>query len=273
MHSEAYVKNIRQYAHDCNQCDLCQKSVKKDYNLCRACKFIFFEKLYRDFSTGNKVIDEIIKNPIYISPKNNYSNGRVNYYEWISWERLSNINEIARGGFGIIYQATWVDGQINKHSIRCNGVYQRYGERQVAIKIVKTNSEEVFKELNIQRAMFIKYGYLSCISSILGITQNTITLEYGIVMEFAKHGDMRKYLSKNFHSIDSISFTEKRTIAFQIALGLEEIHDSGMVHRNLHSGNILQYKSMTSNTRICDLRLCQPTNNEATTTKEKRYME
>ncbi|KAG9297849.1 hypothetical protein G9A89_006790 [Geosiphon pyriformis] len=87
-------------------------------------------------------------------------------------------------------------------------------EEEVAIKFIK-NSKEVFKELNIQRAMFINK-----------------------------------------------------------ASGLSSIHSSGMVHRDLHSGNILQHNQKW--VEIGDVELCQPTNNEATTGKaprSKRYLE
>ncbi|KAG9285210.1 hypothetical protein G9A89_004425 [Geosiphon pyriformis] len=234
--SEAYVKKTRPYAHDCNECEACQGSIKNNNNnYCSACQFIFFEKLYKDFSSGNKEVDEIIKNPIYIPLKD--FNGKLNYYDWIPWERLSNVNEIARGGFGIIYKATWIDGRIDTWSIGCNGEYKREGTVEVAIKIIKTNSEEVFKELNIQRTMFINKGRgVDYICSMYGITQNAETLEYGIVMDFAKRGDMRNYLSTNFHSTSWI---------------------------DLHSGNILQlYERLV---RIGDFGLCQPVNHEATT--------
>ncbi|KAG9303186.1 hypothetical protein G9A89_003527, partial [Geosiphon pyriformis] len=99
------------------------------------------------------------------------------------------------------------------------------------------------------------------------ITRNAETLEYGIVMDFAKYGDMRKYLAKNLHST---SWPDKLEIAQDIAFGLDSIHSSGMVHRDLHSGNILQY--VKDEVTIGDLGLCQPTNtnNEATTTEEKK---
>jgi hypothetical protein len=38
--------------------------------------------------------------------------------EWISYSRITNIKEIAKGGFGIIYQATLLDGSINEHGYR-----------------------------------------------------------------------------------------------------------------------------------------------------------
>ncbi|KAG9304869.1 hypothetical protein G9A89_010731 [Geosiphon pyriformis] len=97
------------------------------------------------------------------------------------------------------------------------------------------------------------------------ITQNAETLEYGIVMEFAKLGDMRKYLSTNFHLK---SWHDKLEIVWDIARGLATIHSFDMVHRDLHSGNILQLS--ISYVTIGDLGLCQPVNNEATTTEEKK---
>ncbi|KAG9292649.1 hypothetical protein G9A89_007021 [Geosiphon pyriformis] len=100
---------------------------------------------------------------------------------------------------------------------------------------------------------------------IWGITQNAETLEYGMVMYFDEHGDMRRYLSANFHST---SWSDKLEILFRIAQGLDSIHSSGMVHRDLHSGNIIQY--YYDGISIGDQGLCQPTNNEATTTEEKK---
>ncbi|KAG9305873.1 hypothetical protein G9A89_016525 [Geosiphon pyriformis] len=261
------INRHRQYAHDCNKCKLCQESIQNNNkgNSCTACQFIFFQKLYQNFSSGNKVVDEIIKNPIYIPPNNNNNEyARLNYYEWIPWERFSNIKEIAKGGFGIIYKATLIDGLIDTWTIKHYGSmkYERLKGTEVAIKIILTNSSEVFKELNIQRAMFINNNGkdLTYISSIWGITQNAETLEYGIVMEFAEHGDMRKYLSTNFHST---SWSNKLWIARSIAEGLDSIHSSGMIHHDLHSGNILQ--SEINRVEIGDLGLCQPTNHETTT--------
>ncbi|KAG9289555.1 hypothetical protein G9A89_002328 [Geosiphon pyriformis] len=270
------VKRTRPEVHNCNECKLCQESILKNKpNHCATCWFLFFEKLYHNFSSGNKVVDEIIKNPIYLPPIKYYNEyARLNYYSWIPWDRLSNINKIAKGGFGIIYKATLIDGLIDVATIKHHGEmeYKRWEHSkgmQVAIKIIKTSSSEVFKELNIQRAMFInKNGKdLDYISSIFGITQNAETLEYGIVMEFAEHGDMRKYLSTNFHST---SWSDKLGIAHSIAQGLFSIHSSGMVHRDLHSGNILQYESSFANTQIGDLGLCQPVNNEVTTVASEK---
>ncbi|KAG9300696.1 hypothetical protein G9A89_023494 [Geosiphon pyriformis] len=82
-------------------------------------------------------------------PNNEYDNGSLNYYEWIPWEHLSNINEIAKGGFGTIYKATLIDGLINTYTIKHHGLmeYERCKEgMEVVIKIMNTNSEEIFNE-------------------------------------------------------------------------------------------------------------------------------
>jgi len=40
--------------------------------------------------------------------------------EWIPYSQFTNVKEIARGGFGIIYQATWLDGSIIGKERRSN---------------------------------------------------------------------------------------------------------------------------------------------------------
>ncbi|KAG9300671.1 hypothetical protein G9A89_023469 [Geosiphon pyriformis] len=263
MESLEIQRTRPEIGHDCNECEVCKRSMQEVWrgNECAICKFIFFEKLYKDFSSYNKIVDEIIKIPIYYPPNDEYSrinNGSLNYYEWIPWERLSNIGKIGEGGFGTIYKATYIDGFIDQSNIKHHGSMEYKREKNeyrgelintVAIKFIKTslrNSDEVFEE---------------------GLTQITETSEYGIIMEFAQYGDMRKFLSKNFHSM---SWSERLKITWSIASGLGYIHSAGMVHRDLHSGNILRYKYGFFGTRICDLGLCQPTKNEATTTEEKK---
>ncbi|KAG9300466.1 hypothetical protein G9A89_010092 [Geosiphon pyriformis] len=212
----------------------------------------YFLKNFTDFTSGNKMVDEIIKNPIYIPPKSNnkYDSGRVHYYEWIPWESLKNINKIAEGGFSTIYKATYIDVFIEKWSMKHYGKIQYI--REYEGKFMKT------PVLNNIRAIFINKGDIDDISRIRGITQNLETFDYGIAMNFALYGDMRKNLSSRFYSTTS---------------GLSQIHRAGMIHRDLHSGNILQYA--VDKASIGDLGLCQPINNptlksETTTTEENK---
>jgi hypothetical protein len=68
--------------------------------------------------------------------------------EWIPYSQIKNIKEIAIGGFGIIYQATWLDGSINK----LLNIRKRRENETVILKRFK-NSKDIDKyflnEVNI----------------------------------------------------------------------------------------------------------------------------
>ncbi|KAG9290425.1 hypothetical protein G9A89_007156 [Geosiphon pyriformis] len=171
------IKRTHLEAHDCNECKQCQESILNNkLNLCATCH-------------GNDEVDEIINNPIYIPPDNEWECGSLNYYEWITWESLFNIKEIARGGFSIIYKATLIDGLIDSLSIK------HYGSMEYERIIYGEN----FDELNLQRVMFITNGYLGDISKIWGIKQNAETLEYGIIACNIISGLDAIYLSCSVH--------------------------------------------------------------------------
>src|SRR5205823_11497111 len=38
--------------------------------------------------------------------------------EWIPYSQITNMKQIAIGGFGIIYQATWLDGSLHNNNNR-----------------------------------------------------------------------------------------------------------------------------------------------------------
>jgi serine/threonine protein kinase len=87
-----------------------------------------------------------------------------------------------------------------------------------------------------------------------GITQNPETKNYMMVLDYAKGGSLRSYLDKK-HSV--LNWNEKIKYMYDIISGLEHIHDKGLIHRDLHSGNILRLKYSTV---ITDMGLCKPAN-------------
>ena len=76
-----------------------------------------------------------------------------------------------------------------------------------------------------------------------------------MVLTYCLHGSLREYLSINVHK----SYQSKIEILCSIARGLQDIHNSGKVHQDFHSGNILFNKSYAY---IGDLGMCQPANNK-----------
>src|SRR5688572_30559778 len=68
-----------------------------------------------------------------------------------------------------------------------------------------------------------------------GITRNPSTKDFIIIMKFYKF-DLRNYIVKNFYDI---GWHKKLKVLIHIAEGLEHLHKQKIIHRDLHSKNIL----------------------------------
>jgi serine/threonine protein kinase len=97
---------------------------------------------------------------------------------------------------------------------------------------------------------------LTHIIKIYGITKDSKTNDFMMIMQYANNGSLRQKLDKDFNSLE---WKEKLDILRDIAYGLTNIHKEGLTHHDFHSGNILnRYYS----TNISDLGLCKSANNE-----------
>ncbi|CAB4415752.1 unnamed protein product [Rhizophagus irregularis] len=68
---------------------------------------------------------------------------------------------------------------------------------------------------------------------------NDILNNYLLVMEFADSGTLQDYLKNN---ISELTWKKKLDIAHQLACAILCLHDEGIVHRDLHSKNILVHQ-------------------------------
>ena len=59
-----------------------------------------------------------------------------------------------------------------------------------------------------------------------------------MVMRYANCGNLRQHLNNNFNSLN---WEEKLMNLNSIAIGLKEIHDNKLIHRDFHSGNMFLY--------------------------------
>jgi serine/threonine protein kinase len=78
-----------------------------------------------------------------------------------------------------------------------------------------------------------------------------------MVLEYAENGNLRKYLENNFN----LTWNEKLQFLKNIAWNLHIIHSKKYVHKDLHSGNILQFNTTYASSKITDLGLAQLINN------------
>ncbi|RIA81490.1 kinase-like domain-containing protein, partial [Glomus cerebriforme] len=98
-----------------------------------------------------------------------------------------------------------------------------------------------------------------------GITQDPITKDYMMVLDYAKNGSLRNYLDKSYTELD---WKTKIYDLWDIAYGLNQIHTNELIHRDLHIGNVLH----RGNTCITDMGLCKPADyNPLEDTKKSIY--
>src|SRR5437764_9021308 len=92
-----------------------------------------------------------------------------------------------------------------------------------------------------------------------GITQNPDTKDYMMVLRYYDEGNLRNFLNKYRN------YETKIGMLRAFAKGLLSIHNSGKIHKDLHSGNVLFNKT----SYISDLGMCQPANNEEKSVKKE----
>ena len=101
---------------------------------CQPCNAKRFEENFKNWTSGNKDIDELIQH----SQLN-----AVHYYkclEWIPFEKFQNVTYITRGGFGKIYSADWSEGHIFYWDIE-NEKWYRSSNLKVALKSLDNSSD------------------------------------------------------------------------------------------------------------------------------------
>ncbi|PKC70179.1 kinase-like protein, partial [Rhizophagus irregularis] len=230
-----------------------------DQSQCKKCKRTSFINIdLTNICSGNLIIDEFLDstrianrhlNLDYMnggtirSPIEVYSSVRKSLHlsikgiaEWIPYSQIKNLKKIAEGGFSIIYKATW------------EGTY-------VAVKKLR-DSQNISKHcLNELRSLYQCHDNNKWVIGCYGITQDPITKEYMLILNYAEGGNLHDYLRQNFINI---TWGDKLFILRGISFGLVKIHYNNFIHRDIHSGNMLLSQYYW---KVGDLGLSQPANN------------
>ncbi|GBC49770.2 kinase-like domain-containing protein [Rhizophagus irregularis DAOM 181602=DAOM 197198] len=122
--------------------------------------------------------------------------------KWIPYSQITDLKKIAEGGFSIIYKATW------------EGI-------DVAVKKLH-DSQNISKYfLNELRSLYQCNDGNEWVIGCYGFTQDPITKEYMLILNYAEGGNLHDYLQKNFINI---TWNNKLFILRGILIGLESIH-------------------------------------------------
>ncbi|GES87610.1 kinase-like domain-containing protein [Rhizophagus clarus] len=240
----------------CKECD--QKNT--GYKWCNSCNAKHFQENFKNWDSGNDDINKFIQD-IQLS-----ANGYHKLIEWIPFDKLHNIEYIAKGGFGMVYKSKWVDGYIQSWDNKKQD-WKRLGSNMfVALKSLN-NSKNVTIEFINEITLHHKITYYgSSIVKLYGITQDPNTKNYMMVLDYAEHGSLRTYLNENY---GKLSWDTKINDLYCIAFGLYNIHKNELIHRDLHIGNVLKFPYYSS---ITDMGLCKPADyNASENTKNSIY--
>ncbi|GBB92996.1 hypothetical protein RclHR1_20980005 [Rhizophagus clarus] len=192
----------------------------------------------------NKKISDLI-HEMEINIDYNYESNMK--FEWIPYDQFNNIEEIGKGGFSTVYSATWKDGLLEYNSRQG---WNRISNTKVALKCIYNSQNCLDKFIN-EVKVYSKQK-INNILKIYGISQDPITKDYIMVLEYAVGGNFNSYLEKNY---ENLNWAKRIDILNNIIEGLDRIHQKHMVHRDFHVGNILI--TTYGNACISDMGLCK----------------
>ncbi|GES76064.1 kinase-like domain-containing protein [Rhizophagus clarus] len=235
-----------------NKLNISDKNSDKNSNLkninhgnCSYCNEPFTEELWckecdpfrmiEGWTSGNNVIDKFIKDTIYDARK---SNGYFNDYkiiEWVPFNKFKDIKQIGEGGFAKVYSATWIDGK-TEYEKQDDGSWKKSEPESLTVAL---------KRLNGSQNMSIEY-----------LNELKTHWNYN-KSEFANKGNLRSFFLKDFNKN---LWKDKIRYLFWITANLYDLHFLKYVHKDFHSGNILQIDDFF--TYISDFGLSGPSNKQ-----------
>ncbi|RIB29708.1 kinase-like domain-containing protein [Gigaspora rosea] len=220
----------------------------------------------------NNFIEEEINNI------NNEGNEIIQKYEYGSFSNFSIINA---SPYGNVYTTTWenstvvlksitIDTSIINSEIVCEIKNNIKSTEIIPFETTINNKPIItkfFSELNAHPSLVDIYKHKHPnIIQFYGVTSDPLKNQYYLILQYAADGNLRDYLRMNFKKLE---WTDKLRYAHEITNGLSFLHDNRIIHKNLHSKNILVHNQRML---IADFGLSKHMN-EATMFKASEMLE
>ncbi|RIB14913.1 kinase-like domain-containing protein [Gigaspora rosea] len=155
-----------------------------------------------------KILEELLEKAVF--------DGHINYLEY---DKFTDPTKI---GIGEIFKCEWEECELT-----------------VVFKCLKVDTdsldEKSIKDAINELKLLRKVDCHPNIIRFYGVTQDSNGY-YNLVLQHADDGTLREYLKSNFALLQ---WVDKLRIAKEIAFGLSFLHDNNIIHRDLHSKNIL----------------------------------
>ncbi|RIB03333.1 kinase-like domain-containing protein [Gigaspora rosea] len=185
-------------------------------------------------------INTNIANDWYTTAVNDYKLEEINFYD------IGIAEQVGNGAYGAVYRAT-------------------YNSTEVAVKevfITSDDSENI--KVFINELKLHSRTIHSRIIQFYGISCDRDNETYYLVMEYAKGGTLRQYVKKPIFTC-----LDKMKLASQIVEGMVYLHSINIIHRDLHSKNILIHYG---DVKIADFGLSKSLNSIASINNNIRGM-
>ncbi|EXX74674.1 Bck1p [Rhizophagus irregularis DAOM 197198w] len=244
--------SIKYEKEKCDECNKIRTPSVENHQICYTC----YHAKKRIRPSGNKTIDDFIR-----YTHTNYPNKNNGKMIFVPYEKFENIKLIGEGGFSKIYKATWIDSKISDNDTLNYSLQNK--SKIVALKKLTDSKNITSKELN-ELKIFYHYSlsgksydiydsYSGLVNVYYGITQDPVTQDLIFIMPYYD-SDLTNYVTKDFFDI---RWYHKLDRLKEIINGLAKIHNVNILHRDLHSGNILLSNlydyAPSMKAKICDL--------------------
>ncbi|GBB91161.1 hypothetical protein RclHR1_01830020 [Rhizophagus clarus] len=203
-------------------CQNCGEKYNNEYNY----KFGIYDKrcILCQTSHENDKINGFIKEMIL---KTDLNSGEV--FEWIPYDQFDDIKEIGKGGFSTVYSAVWKDALLH------------YGSDDSDLKVTLKciHNSRNFPDKFINKVKAYPNRMVDNIFKLYGISQNPDIKDYIMVLIYKECRNLNNYLNYLNEKCERFTWKWIRNLLMKIIVELDNIHQSQMIHRNFHIGNIL----------------------------------
>ncbi|RGB27322.1 kinase-like domain-containing protein [Rhizophagus diaphanus] len=125
------------------------------------------------------------------------------------------------------------------------------------------NTEFALKDIVNEIKLHKQVDFHQNILRLHGITRmesEPIYRSYSLVLQYADSGTLETYLTKHFNEL---SWNDKYQLAFQLASAVECIHNSDIIHCDLHANNVLVHQK---NIKLADFGLSRKITKDSSNT-------
>ncbi|CAG8653375.1 15858_t:CDS:2 [Funneliformis mosseae] len=213
---------------------------------CQSCNATRFEQDFKNWTSGDHHVDELVQKS-QLKAKN--------YKEVIEWYnyQFEDVKTLIKDKSGITYTASWYGDLCMLEWDYVRNSWKRYNPGRVILRYLHDEPDNPVEFLKKVESRIAMNGSPNS-ARLYGITKDPKTGNFMMVMEL-KHIINFRDCVKNSNNNDRLKLLR------DIARGLKDIHNNGLIHRNFHCGSLsIELDHAFYIVSITDLGSSQPAN-------------